>query len=243
MGPKKLYYVPGLISIISLPVLLFIFGPDDPVQQNLLGLHLPTEKLIRSDSEFTKGNVLRAIKGRKVIDVALWDKHIYSDEEWGTYMDEQRASFIKKEIEHIAFTHDSTIALKVELSEANTYGEFVWLINEATVYGLRRYVFFDDAFYFFNNDPPVDYSKNPVDANIVKQIESITLKQLLGNAYQPPGKWKMFMDDLNYRLKYIGDLLKYNLPLSIGFLLLIIVPALYNLFKGRSKNSLMRIDV
>lgn len=215
MNRKKLYYVPGLISIICLPALLFLLGPDDPVQQSSLRLYLPKEKIIRSDSEFTKGNVSRAIQERKVIDVALWDKYVYSNEEWNTYMRDQRASFIQKEIEQIAFTHDSTIVLKVGLSAANTYGEFVWLINEANIYGLHRYAFFDDAFYFFNNNPPVDYSRIP--------LESIIVKQLPVNFYRPLSKWKIFKHRFEYKMEEFGDALRYNLTLSIGFLLLIVV--------------------
>ena len=70
----------------------------------------------------------------------------------------------------------------------------------------------DDAFYFFNNDPPVDYSKIHYDPIIVEQLPS--------DRYRSPGKWEIFVDDLSYRLKRVGYMLKYNLALTIGFLLI-----------------------
>ena len=39
---KKLRYLPGIISILCLPVLLFFRGPADPVHQNCIWLNLPS---------------------------------------------------------------------------------------------------------------------------------------------------------------------------------------------------------
>jgi hypothetical protein len=52
------------------------------------------------------------------------------------------------------FTHDSTTVLKVHFGGNNTYGDFVWLLDQAVKYRCRRYAWFDDNFYFLGEAPP-----------------------------------------------------------------------------------------
>ncbi|CAN5386768.1 hypothetical protein BH10BAC2_BH10BAC2_44320 [soil metagenome] len=164
MIPKKVRYVPGLISLIGLAILLILFGPEDRVQQTVIKLNLPTDDIKQSDSIFTKGNVLQSIKNTKLTTIYLWDKQdYYNDPNRETFFNNEKLLLIQDKLKEMSFTRDSTMALKVELSEDDTYGEFVWLLNQTIIYDVKRYGYFDDAFYFIANDPPIDPAKFPVD--------------------------------------------------------------------------------
>jgi hypothetical protein len=225
MTLKKVYYVPGLISLIGLPVLLFLFGPEDKVEQHVLRLHLPIEKLTASDSEFTKGNVLKSMKGRKVINITFWDKTNTGNQRLDDYVNNKKMLFIQNEMEQLQFTHDTTRFLKVDLNEENTYGEFVWLINQATILHYKRYAFFDNSFYFFPNEPPVDYSK--------VSIEPVIWDKPI--IYEPLSKWEILRYRLKYQLEYAVLMVKNSLSFSIGFLVLIMIPSFYYLAKRKNK--------
>ena len=74
MRRKKLFYVPGLISLIGLPVLLFFLGPEDPVYHTVLKIKLPADKP-RNDGylNFNKVDFLHTIKHKKLISVDIND--------------------------------------------------------------------------------------------------------------------------------------------------------------------------
>jgi hypothetical protein len=44
MKKRKLFYVPGLISIIGLPVLLFFMGPENQIYPTSVRLKLPSNE-------------------------------------------------------------------------------------------------------------------------------------------------------------------------------------------------------
>jgi hypothetical protein len=157
MKRRKLFYIPGLISIIGLPILLYFFGSDDFVQPTVLKFSIPSDKKDTPGlTAFTRSNFYKTIKNKKIISVELYDPlddpgpnapdHFYS-----------KMNFISREIERLQFTHDTSAMLRVEFSDWSTYGQFVDLINKAVIYRIKRYALVDNSFYFFANPPPIHY--------------------------------------------------------------------------------------
>jgi hypothetical protein len=151
---KKIYYRPGMISLIGLPLLVWIcLLPHRPQQhwyyRQPLRLLLPSDK--RNTYGYSKFSVLREIRGKKILDVDL-------NETWppgpDSLFQEQRKDFIMKTILELQLLHDTSTVLKVDFGENNRYGDFIWLINKAHPYMVRRYAFFDDSFYLFANPRP-----------------------------------------------------------------------------------------
>ncbi len=149
MPHKKLFYVPGLISLLGLPVLLLVMNPEDPPErQNVLRMRLPSDK--KPDSgmiTFSRYSVYDAIANKKLIQVSMYDED-----------DQNRIAakldFARREMERLEFTNDTTTVLKVELGNNNSFGDFVWLQNQALILDIKRYAFTDDAYFFFPNPPP-----------------------------------------------------------------------------------------
>ena len=66
--PKKLLYVPGVISLLGLPLLLIVFGPEDPKYETRVRLFLPTEEMSEDtlQTKFTKATTYRILEGKKI---------------------------------------------------------------------------------------------------------------------------------------------------------------------------------
>jgi len=226
---KKVRYVPGLISLIGLPILLLLFGPEDPVQYTCLKLALPSNEIDITGEMFTETYVYNKIKNYKITEIDLFDKVYYGNSK-DTYLSNKKLQFVQSEMERLQFLHDSTKILKVELGEDNSYGEFVWLINQAALYRFKQYVFIDDDLYFFANPAPVNYLKFPVESLY------LDVPQLINSApYEPPTKWEIFKRHFQYQFDDIIFMLKYNWLLSIGFLMLIFIPAAIQLLRRRKR--------
>src|SRR5437773_5152352 len=105
MKRKKLYYIPGIISIIGLPVLLFFWGPQDPVWQTCIKLNMPSDaKDTAGIGKFTKGFVYKAVKNKKIITIDLDDQ---AWDERSSYLANKKYSFVESEMERLQFTADT----------------------------------------------------------------------------------------------------------------------------------------
>lgn len=65
----------------------------------------------------------------------------------------RKLNFISQEIGRMEFLHDTSVVLKIKFGDSNTYGQFIWLVNQAKIYQVKRYTFFDAAFYILGNRP------------------------------------------------------------------------------------------
>ena len=152
MHRKKLCYVPGLISLLGLPVLLFFLGPEDPVYHTVLKIYLPADKAPDDGRlNFNKVDFLNTIKDKKLISVDINDD-IFDDR--SEYALNKKLAFVPREIERLQFTSDTNAVFRLRFGEHNTYAQFIWAINMAMIYDFKRYVFVDDDFYFLPNSPP-----------------------------------------------------------------------------------------
>jgi hypothetical protein len=153
MHRKKLFYVPGLISLLGLPVLFFFLGPEDPVYQVVLRINMPADKP-RNDGglSFNKVDFLHMIKNKKLISVDIED--YYPSDDLSRYAFDRKLSFVSREVERLQFTNDTNAVFRLRFGGSNTYAQFIWVINMAKIYGFKRYAFVDPDFYFLPDPPP-----------------------------------------------------------------------------------------
>ena len=216
MRRKKLFYVPGLISLIGLPVLLFFLGPEDPVYHTVLKIKLPADKP-RNDGylNFNKVDFLHTIKHKKLISVDINDDDPF--DELSRYEFDRKLAFVPREIERLQFTNDTNTVFRLRFGENNTYAQFIWANNMAKIYDFKRYVFVDDDFYFLPNPPPHNITLDPVPLNDVV---------IDPPPYTPPTWWELFRPRFSRWWSGVLFDIRHSYWLVIGFLLFILVPGL-----------------
>jgi hypothetical protein len=230
MKRKKLYYIPGLISIIGLPVLFFFLGPEDRVDPTCLSLRIPSEN--RSPGtiiQWSKADAYSVLNKKKFVTIDLDDHQPWYGSDWDemdiNYIFRRKLEFFRKELERLQFTNDTSTILKVRLGEDNTYGEFVWVLNHGMLYRIKRYVYLDNCIYFFSNPPLQHYPPETLDLSVDTSI------------VVPPGKeptaWEVFKRNMDDELQVISYMVRRSYILIIGFLLLIIIPSLRGIWKNR----------
>jgi len=151
---KKVFYVPGLISSIGLGVVLLFFyirKPPHYHRPHILRMVVPTDKPPdqRGFQIFSKYSFLRDIAKKTIHTVDLNEPYPPYDPS----IFHLRQGFITREIERMQFTHDTSSILKIHFGENNTYGDFMWVLNQAYYYGFRHFAYFDDNFYLVANTP------------------------------------------------------------------------------------------
>ncbi len=130
--------------------------------------------------------------------------------------------FISRELDRIEFTGDTNAVLRVRFGDSNTYGQFAWALNQAKTYGLRRYAFFDDDFYFLANPAPV----RNYETMDLPPIDPVILP------FTPLTKWEIFKRNFYFWWWQVRLEIGYNYVLIIGFMLLFLIPWFINI-KGR----------
>lgn len=150
----KLFYTPGMISLLILPVLFYLYQPIEK-RQTVLKLVLPREDRPEDRSSlnmrFSRASVMARLKGKKINTVYYDDDH---------ELNAIKLNFIAREALKLKFYYDTSQVIKVHLSADNTYGEFVQLVNIMVRDGHKRYTWIDDDFYIYGEEPP-HYEESP----------------------------------------------------------------------------------
>jgi hypothetical protein len=225
MRKRKLYYVPGLISLLGLPVLLYFLGPREPPILTAVKIYLPNDNLNPDQPEmirFSKWYVYQSLKYKKIVSVDLDDVSPDNIDELYRFRHLKKMDFISNEIARREFTHDTSSVFKIEFGNYCTYSDFVWVLNLTRLYDVKRFVFIDDAYYLFTNPPP---PPEPVQ----------DLKLYLGNdviiASKPaiekgPSWWEVVKAELGEWWEKAILIVERSLIYVLGFLLLIILPTI-----------------
>jgi hypothetical protein len=155
----KLFYTPGMISLLVVPVLFYFYQPVIKYKTQIKFI-LPKDDHRSPDSfGYTNSMVKAYLKGKKINTVYLGYQDILNDKKF---------EFIAQEALKLKFYHDTTQVIKVHLSEETTYGEFVQLVNIMVRDRLKRYSWMDDDFYIFGEEPP--HSEEPPQPERIKPI-------------------------------------------------------------------------
>ena len=220
MKKKKLYYLPGMISIIGLPVLLFFWGPADPVNENTIRLCVTADnKKTIVHEAYTKDSLVKSIQNKKMVTLNLND-FVWNDE--SEYVHQQKINFISTQIQQLQFTNDTSSFLKISFGPLSSYSNVVWVLNQAMIYHLRSYTLNGSDLYLFPN-PPED-SRNYATLQTSGQPFEIA-------GTKPPTGWQKFINTcaykisaVQYQLDYLFTKQQQNKLIAAGFLLLIVFP-------------------
>lgn len=222
MERKKRWYVPGIISLLGLPVLLLIFSWEDKPEYTCLRFFLPSDK--KSDPgmiRYNRDGIYEAIGKKKIETVDLSTLYIsssYNYDRQAGYID-PKLNFIANEMSRLQMLHDTTVVLEVRLGEQNAYGDFVWLINQAVIYNFKRYAFIDNRFFLFPNPPPPPFPDESAIQPLV--IDSVFVVE----SQTSHSQWYYFVKRLQDSWIAFYWNVKSNRLLSAGFLILILLPA------------------
>lgn len=236
MKKKKLFYVPGLISLIGLPVLLFLFPVEVPIFRNSIKMNLPSDDTRKREDNsiprFDKADLQRNLLRKKIEHVYLNHYDSYSID-FEQYFLNRELTFIGNEMERLQFTHDTSTVLQVSFGDENTYGQFIYLLNLTILDQFRRYALYDDDLYIFPNPPPPppchmisdEFPLLDIGAAGNEKVSSIT-------------KWDIFLWKTEYKLRQFEYEVMDNLLFCSGFLTLIVLPFIIHLFVRKKKIQL-----
>ena len=200
MKRRKLFYIPGMLSLLIVPVLFYRYQTDIVKTQTVLRLFVPSDE--KSPSRFSKYTVKAGLKGKKINTVYLnGDRRL----------NVKKLDFIAYEALKLKYYNDTSQILHVKFSEETTYGEFVQLVNIMHKDGHKRYAWLDDDFYVFGepplpSEPAVDFKYSCMLCNDVLVID----------------KEKTWREKLSELISYYWS--PTNALLLAAFILLIAIP-------------------
>jgi len=210
-------YVPGLISLLGLPVVLLVWGPRDPVWETVMKVKLPSEAKDPGLLMFSRETVLRHLKGKKVVSFWFDDRPSHLYPETNPY---RRSVFLLNEMARQQFTRDTGVVLRVSFDARNDYGDVVWMLNNARLFDYRIYAYLDDDLYLFANPPPP-----PPDTTSLR-VDMFGDDVVVAELRPPPAKWDIFWERMKGKWQEFAYAVKRSYLLCIGFMLLIVLPAL-----------------
>lgn len=208
MKRRKLFYVPGMLSLLVVPVLLYLYQPTIK-KQTCIRLFVPTDrKPMEGTDYFSRYAVMDHIKRKKVNTVYLDDDHSLNN---------TKLNFIGQETLRLKFYNDTTQVIKVHLDDEVTYNDFIQLMNVMLISEQKRYALIDNDLYIFGEAPP-----DPPGIKIQTWV----------CGFEPIVKVKTWKEKTLMWLNNSWSLITNNALLLSAFALLIIVPVLIKLKRG-----------
>jgi biopolymer transport protein ExbD len=147
-GGRKLYYAPGMISLIGLLIFLkWSIQKFQPRQYSYLSLNVPSENRDMSNYRFSSYWIEKQLKKKKQIQLTLDD-----DEK----TNQKKFELIKYEARKLKYTQDTSTVLRIKFTNDITYGTIVRLIDLCYTDGHKRFVLLKNSFVIFGEFPPVN---------------------------------------------------------------------------------------
>jgi hypothetical protein len=230
MRRRRLYYVPGLISLLGLPVLLYFLGPQNPAIQTAIKIHIPTDDTKPDPPgfvRFTRRNIYHSLKHKKIVSVDLDDVSPDNIDQLYRFRHLKKMDFISNEIARLQFTHDTSSVFKIEFGDYCTYGDLVLVLNLIHMYDVKRFVFIDDAYYILATPPP---QPEPILGIKVAPLNDVVYSPE-PTARNEPSQWELFKVAFSEWWEKAILVIKRSQIYLLGFLLLIIIPAIVRLHK------------
>ncbi len=145
MKRKKIFYVPGMISLVVLPLAVLLFTAyDNSDEKGYLRMYLP-----KNDPNYNKN--MPSYSGQGLLETIKDYKktEIYLNDNW--YLTEQKFDFIFHELQRLSFTNPKKEVLIVHMNEKTTFEDFVRLLDMANFTMLKRYAYWNDEWYFMGD--------------------------------------------------------------------------------------------
>jgi len=204
----KIYYVPGMISLVILPLILIQYL-HLPQEQTVISLRIPNDRMYDKGSliTFSKGYILQSIQNKKQTLICLDSDH---------EMNLKKLEFIRREAQRLKFTNDTSEILKITFSDESNLHELVRLFDIMLMDEQKRYTLLGHNFYVFGEPRP-------------EPEKTISISSFWGNdviLLTPEYSWKeLFMTWFQKNLISI----KWGALLASGYILLILIPNLMKL--------------
>ena len=146
MKRKKLYYVPGLISLIGISILALWFSPKQIEPLTTIKIFLPCDEKSEEGycSLYFKDTVYKLIEVKNVTELNLDTVQNIFD------LRHSELKGIAGVLKKMKESNDTTLVLKINLTNLNTVGQFVWVVNQTLIHNVKRWAFVDNSFYLFN---------------------------------------------------------------------------------------------
>jgi len=149
MKRKRLFYVPGIISLIGLPVLVYFFIPSvKPF--TVIGIYLFSDRILGQSVNFPaktrENSFYESISKKNKIEFDI------RPDSTGRNIDKINSDFnlISNEIGIIKKLDDTNTVVKVSFGKLNTYGDIIWLLNQTMIHKLNKWALLDGTFYLMN---------------------------------------------------------------------------------------------
>lgn len=156
---KKLYYIPGIISLLGIWIFYFCFEKRFTIKnEGCLSFFVPRDNS-SNPYEFSVNTVLRIISKKKQIRIVL-------NEDRET--NQRKIDIIRYEARKLKYTQDTTAVIVVTLTSETTYAEFAQLIDMCYADKHRRFTLAKRLFIIFGEYPPEP-------ENATKQLHPISL--------------------------------------------------------------------
>ena len=141
----KLYYVPGLITAIFLPIVFFFEAPQLK-EKVVIRFFIPSDELNRNSQYFIFSSVKlqEEIKKKRVLEILLTEDH---------EQNEFKLVFLRHEARRLKCFRDTSTVLKVTFSNESTYEEVIDLLNILLADQHKRFALIGNSFYIYGEPP------------------------------------------------------------------------------------------
>jgi hypothetical protein len=144
---KKLYYFPGVISLIAFFFLLpFCYKKIAPQKINLLRLNVPSlnpNPLL----PYTERGILKYNSKKRKLNICLDDD---------VKTNSKKLELIRFEAKKLKYTFDTSSIIVIKFSDDMSYGQFIKLVDICKTDSIRRYAPFQNYFIIYGESPPTE---------------------------------------------------------------------------------------
>jgi hypothetical protein len=154
MRLRKIYYAPGVISLIGLSFLLPYALNKTAIQPTrAISFVVPKESDPNEQtvSLFTERWLMNSVEKKKKI-------RFFLNAERKT--NENKIDLIRSEARRLKYTFDSNSVILIEFSNDLLYGELFRLLDNCIADSIRRYATFDNKFVIFGETTPKEKSSD-----------------------------------------------------------------------------------
>jgi hypothetical protein len=148
---RKLYYAPGIISLIGFLFLLpYSYKKIKPDTLRVITLNVPVEEG-KGEMLFSVYNIQKHLNRKKQITIFL-----NSDKE----TNEKKIELIRYEARKLKYTFDTSSAILITFSNGLPYSEFIKLLDVCKIDSIKRYAVWGNHFAIYGEFPFIEIKGN-----------------------------------------------------------------------------------
>ena len=142
---KKLYYVPGMISLFTLIIFLKWYADKFEYQTyDSYPFAVPDDRKESRSRMVSPYQIEKNISKKKQIEIILDENEADN---------RKKFDLIKYETRKLKYTHDTSTVLRISFTEKMNYGEFVRLIRLCSTDGHKRFALLNKSFVIWGEWP------------------------------------------------------------------------------------------